>query len=71
MTSQGDDMQARFCALADYIVQSGGSTCFSTEALESLRIMPEVIRPELQGDKPTKLGVLSLVHHTHADPASR
>ena len=47
------------------MVQGGSSASFSTEAFQCLWVSGKVFRQEFQGDKAAKLGVLSLVNHTH------
>jgi hypothetical protein len=49
-----------------WMIQGGGSLCFTVKAAHCLRVWREPVRKELQGNETVKLGVLSLVHNTHA-----
>jgi hypothetical protein len=51
------------------MIQRGGGARFATEALERLRVFGQFIGEEFQGDEAAEVGVLSLVHHTHAATA--
>src|ERR1017187_2554940 len=48
------------------VVQGGSGACFPAEAFERLRVLSYVLGQNLQCDKAAKLGVLSLIDHTHA-----
>ena len=50
------------------LVQSGRGARLALEAFQSLVVLGKMFRQKLQGDEPTKLGVLGLINHTH--PAS-
>src|SRR5580692_2036509 len=51
------------------VVEGGRSLRFALEAGQSLRILRNLVRQELQGYKAVQLYVLSFVHHTHAAAA--
>src|SRR5262249_45898318 len=51
------------------MVQSGGSAGFTTEAFQCLWVVRHVIGQEFEGDKTTKIGVLSFVNDTHSTTA--
>ena len=51
------------------MLEGGGSAGFALQALESLSVLGELIRQELQGDAAAELEVLGLVDDAHA-PAS-
>ena len=58
--------------LADFVdgadvgmVQGGGRTGLAPEALQSLRVLRDLVGKELEGDKATERGVLGLVNHAH------
>ena len=60
-------MLADFVDGADVgVVQGGSSAGFPAEALQRLRVLSYVLGQKLQCDKAAKLGVLSLIDHTHA-----
>ena len=48
------------------VVQGGSGAGFPAEPFERLRVLSYVLRQKLQCDKAAKLGVLSLIDHTHA-----
>jgi hypothetical protein len=47
------------------MIQRRRCSCLTTETFEGLRVLGQLFRQEFQGDEAAKLGVLSLVHHTH------
>jgi hypothetical protein len=47
------------------VVQGGRSLRFALESGQSLHILFDLVRQELQGDKAVQLYVLGLVNHTH------
>jgi hypothetical protein len=53
------------------VVEGGGRPRLALEALERLRVAPEIGRQELQRDPATQLRVLRLVDHAHAPAAER
>ena len=48
------------------MVEGGGGAGFATEALQSLRVLRDIVRQELEGDKAAERGVFGLVDHAHA-----
>jgi hypothetical protein len=51
------------------VVQRGCSFRLPLETTESLQIVGEFVRKELQGDVPTELKVFRLIDHTHSSAA--
>src|SRR5713101_2303494 len=58
--------------LADFVdganigmIQSRGRTGLAAEAFQCLRVSRQFIGQEFEGDEAAKLGILSLVDHTH------
>src|ERR1019366_1742628 len=47
------------------MIESGGSFGFALEAAESLRILRDIIRQELEGDKSTEFDILGLIDDAH------
>jgi hypothetical protein len=47
------------------MVQGRRSSSFTSKSFERLRVMIHIFGQEFQGDEATKLGVFSLVNHTH------
>ena len=47
------------------MVKSGSRSCFTTEALERLRVLHNVIRKEFERNESSKIGVLGFIDHTH------
>ena len=48
------------------MVQSGGGARFALKAFQSQAVLSKMFGEELQGDEPAELGVLGLIHHSHA-----
>src|ERR1035441_3596993 len=48
------------------MIESGGSTSFTSETFQYLRVSGNVIRQELERNETTEFGVLRLVDHAHA-----
>jgi hypothetical protein len=62
-------MFANFVNGADVgMVQSGSGPGFTAKTLERLRVVRDVVRQELKGDKAAQGGVLCPVDHTHPAP---
>ncbi len=62
--------------LADFVdranvgmIQGRGGARFAAKALQSLRVLREIIGQELEGDEASKLGVLGFVDDAHAAAA--
>src|SRR5579883_2903075 len=51
------------------MIQKGSGTCFTSEALQSNRVLCEVFGKELQGDAAAKAHVLGLIDDTHPTAA--
>ena len=51
------------------MVQGRGGTRLAAKPFQRLRVVGQILRQELQRDRPAELGVLSLVNHTHAPAA--
>jgi hypothetical protein len=51
------------------VVQGGRSLGLPLESAESLRVVGEFVRKELQGDVTTELEVFCFIYHTHAPAA--
>jgi hypothetical protein len=51
------------------MVQSGGGLGFAAEALQSLGVLGEFFRQELQSHKTVEPGVLGLIDNTHTSAA--
>ena len=48
------------------MIQRGCRPRLTTKTFQRLRVLRQLVGQEFQGDEPTQVGVLGLIHHTHA-----